>query len=147
MNEFEWRLQMRQLRQPLAPRQDLWAGIELALGQTTHQATLAARLVPPHHRRWLAGAGLAASLLLAVGIGWQVSRAPPTSATSRIASNSSRWNPADPRLSGAAIELDAARMELQLAMQQAPDSRSLQRLLNRTELQQSELRKLTSQPG
>ena len=47
----------------------------------------------------------------------------------------------------AAIELDAARMELQLAIQQAPHSPALQRLLDRTELQQTQLRQLANQAG
>ncbi|NMW26107.1 hypothetical protein HFP05_17570, partial [Rhodanobacter denitrificans] len=60
---------------------------------------------------------------------------------------SGNWKPSDPRLAGAAIELDAAQMELQLAIQQAPDSPSLQRLLGRTEQQQTQLRQLANQAG
>ena len=146
MNEFEWRLQLRSLCQPLAPRQDLWAGIESSLDADGGHDT-AANLPLRHHRRWLLGAGLAASLLLAAGIGWQVTRAPAARATSQVAATTARWEPADPRLSGAAIELDAARMELQLALHQAPDSAALQRLLGRTEQQQNQLRRLASQPG
>ncbi|MEO9079456.1 MAG: hypothetical protein ABI268_09100, partial [Rhodanobacter sp.] len=55
----------------------------------------------------------------------------------------SNWKPSDPRLTGAAIELDAARMELQLAIRQAPDSAALQRLLQRIEQQQTQLRRMT----
>ena len=57
------------------------------------------------------------------------------------------WSPSDPRLSGAAIELDAARLELQQAMQQSPHSPSLQRLLARTEQQQTQLRRLVHEAG
>lgn len=147
MNEFEWRLQMRGLRQPLAPQQDLWAGIESALDGAGRHDMVHARPHRAHRQRWLIGAGLAASLLLAAGIGWHVAHAPPASAASSIATNAPSWKPADPRLSGAAIELDAARMELQLAIQQAPNSAALQRLLGRTEQQQNQLRQLASQPG
>lgn len=38
-------------------------------------------------------------------------------------------------------------MELQLAIQQAPHSPALQRLLDRTELQQTQLRQLANQAG
>jgi uncharacterized protein HemY len=58
-----------------------------------------------------------------------------------------RWKPNDPRLAGAALELDAARMELQQAMQQAPDSPALQRLLQQTHAQQNYLRELEKQAG
>jgi hypothetical protein len=57
------------------------------------------------------------------------------------------WKPADPRLAGAATQLNAARMELQQAMQQAPHSPALQRLLIQTERQQSQLRQLASDAG
>ncbi|MEO5831715.1 MAG: hypothetical protein ABIQ36_14210 [Rhodanobacter sp.] len=147
MNEFEWRLQMRGLRQPLAPQQDLWAGIESALDEAGRHATVHDRPRRAHRQRWLIGAGVAASLLLAAGIGWHVARTPAARAASSIATNAPRWKPADPRLSGAAIELDAARMELQLAIQQAPNSAALHRLLGRTEQQQNQLRQLASQPG
>lgn len=146
MNEFEWRLQMRSLRQPLAPQRDLWSGIDAALDQADRHETTSRAPGTTGHRRWPIAAGVAASLLLAAGIAWHAANAPATG-PAQVASNTSRWKPADPRLSGAAIELDAARMELLLALQQAPDSASLQRLLGRTELQQSQLRHLARQPG
>ena len=134
MNEFEWRRQLRALRQPLAPDRDLWPAIDAALDGTAVEHT------PTSHRqRWLLGAGLAASLVLACGAGWLLLQA-PTGKTDRAMT--STWKPADPRLSGAAIELDAARVELELAIQQAPDSAALQRLLHRTEQQQTQLRHL-----
>ena len=147
MNEFEWRLQMRELRQPLVPQRDLWAGIESALDEVGHQDCIPSHRPRTRRAHWVVGVGLAASLLLAVGIGWEVTRTTSTSATRHIASNTPRWQPTDPRLGGAAIELDAARMELLLAIQQSPDSPALQRLLGRTEQQQTQLRKLASQPG
>jgi len=148
MNEFEWRRQLRDLRQPLAPTRDLWDSIVASLdaAQRTDDPAIPTLVQPgnPWHR--LMTAGLAASLLLAAGaLVWHQVRTPaaPTFASSTQA----RWKPADPRLAGAAIELDAARMELQLAIQQAPHSAALQRLLDRTELQQKQLRQLANRAG
>ncbi|HEY8328556.1 MAG TPA: hypothetical protein VIO59_08965, partial [Rhodanobacter sp.] len=67
MNEFEWRRQMRDLRQPLTPQRDLWASIDAALEDAERtQASANPALREPrstHRRRWLVAAGLAASLL------------------------------------------------------------------------------------
>ena len=134
MNEFEWRRQMRALRQPLAPDRDLWPAIDAVLDGPAVEHAPASR-----RRGWLMGVGLAASLALACGAGWLVLRAPTGNLDRTMAST---WKPADPRLAGAAIELDAARMELELAIRQAPDSPALQRLLRRTEQQQTQLRQL-----
>jgi hypothetical protein len=139
MNEFEWRRQLRGLRQPRMPDCNLWPAIEAALDGAENVHARTARLQPSPRPRWLLASALAASLALACGVGWHVLRT-PTGATNTAAT--SRWKPADPRLAGAAIELDAARMELELAIQQAPDSAALQRLLHRTELQQTQLRHL-----
>lgn len=151
MNEFEWRRQMRDLRQPLTPPRDLWASIDAALEDAERRqapANLAMREPRPAHlRRWLVAASLAASLLLAGGIGWRVLQTPTATPVASHTKASGNWKPSDPRLAGAAIELDAARMELQLAIQQAPDSPSLQRLLGRTEQQQTQLRQLANQAG
>jgi hypothetical protein len=150
MNEFEWRRQLHDLRQPLAPQRDLWASIDAALDDAERIQEAAGpvshELRPARRRRWLLATGLAASLLLAGGIGWRVLQAPAT----LVASNTKAagaWKPSDPRLAGAAIELDAAQKELQLAIQQAPDSPSLQRLLGRTQQQQTQLRQLANQAG
>lgn len=154
MNEFEWRRQMRDLRQPLAPQRDLWASIDAALDDAERIGPVAAPTGPPKapRRRWLAAACLAASMLLAGGIGWHLRQAPTATpiANSKPAASkpaAASWKPADPRLAGAAVELDAARMELQLAIREAPDSPALQRLLDRTELQQTQLRQLANQAG
>lgn len=155
MTEFEWRRQLRELRQPLVPQRDLWVSIDAALdGVQRSDATHATHLtgVSGHpstrHARRLLAAGLAAAVLLACGIGWQTWQHAANPAT--VASNThapAAWKPADPRLAGAAIELDAARMELQLAIRQAPDSAALQRLLDHTEQQQTQLRQLARQAG
>lgn len=153
MNEFEWRRQMRELRQPLAPSRDLWASIDAALDQ--HDATAEPDRQPRRQRHhWLLGAGVAAAALLAVGIGYRLHMAdmtphPVTTTTPAVASAAAApdWKPDDPRLAGAAIELTAARLELQQAIQQTPDSAALQRLLSHTEQQQSQLRQMARQAG
>ena len=142
MNEFEWRRQLRALRQPDVPDRDLWPAIDAALDGTAQAVTPLAR--PSRRRHWLLGTGLAASLLVAAGLGWRLLQVPPGNASATATSN---WKPADPRLAGAAIELDAARMELELAIRQAPDSAGLQRLLRHTEQQQAQLRHLTDSAG
>ncbi|MEO6800761.1 MAG: hypothetical protein ABI178_12555 [Rhodanobacter sp.] len=144
MNEFEWRRQLRALRQPQTPDRDLWPLIEAALDDApvAHKtiAGAAARTRSSGRKRWLLRASLAASLVLACAVGWHMLPA-LTGKTSGVVA-STTWKPADPRLAGAAIELDAARLELELAIQQAPDSAALQRLLHRTEQQQMQLRHL-----
>ena len=123
---------------PAAPNRDLWPAIDAALDGAA-QAVTPVQALPSRQRHWLLGAGLAASLLVAGGLGWRLLQAPPGNANTPAISN---WKPADPRFAGAAIELDAARMELELAIRQAPDSAGLQRLLRRTEQQQAQLRHL-----
>ncbi|WP_426700806.1 hypothetical protein ACPPVV_15715 [Rhodanobacter sp. Col0626] len=151
MNEFEWRRQMRDLRQPLEPRRDLWASIDAVLddAERTSESTLPALSLrrPGHRRRWLMAAGLAASLVLVSGIGWRLLQTPTATPVASTKPAQASWKPADPRLAGAAVELDAAQMELRLAIQQAPDSPALQRLLDRTQLQQTQLRQLANQAG
>ncbi|OOG66287.1 hypothetical protein B0E46_02080 [Rhodanobacter sp. B04] len=147
MNEFEWRRQLRDLHQPLTPQRDLWVAIDAALDATdAARATAIPEQRPARPLRWLLASGLAASLLLAGALGWHALRHAPAAAA--LASTATTpWKPADPRLAGAAIELDAAHMELQLAIQQAPDSPALQRLLDRTEHQQMQLRQLAGHAG
>lgn len=141
MNDFEWRRQLRDLRQPHTPRRDLWTGIEQAMGARAPNAPGASF---PSRAPWFFAAGLAAITLLAIGL----ARLPPTvtPAATDVAA-AIRWKPADPRLAGAAIELGAAQVELRQAIAQAPGSAALQRLLERTELQQSRLRQLGHDAG
>ena len=93
---------------------------------------------------WLLAASFAGLSLLAVALNHQRVAESPVSLEARAVDI---WKPSDPRLAGAAVELDAARMELQQAMQQAPHSPALQRLLDRTEKRQSQLRQLERQAG
>lgn len=145
MNEFEWRRQLRELRQPQAPRRDLWADIARTLDAPPSSETLARPVARRHSRSsWWMAAGLAAVTVLAVGLARQpigLSSAPAGMAST------SPWKPDDPRLAGAAIELTAAQIELHQAIQQAPDSPGLQRLLDRTQQQQARLRRLGQDAG
>lgn len=155
MNEFEWLRQMRDLNQPAAPRSDLWARIDAALDDATAQtASAPAPAIPTrrawHPRAWALAASIAAVVVLAGGLAWrmQMVRQNASAATAQATKiEGAHWKPNDPRLAGAALELDAARIELQQAMQQAPDSPALQRLLQRTHSQQNYLRELEKQAG
>jgi ferric-dicitrate binding protein FerR (iron transport regulator) len=149
MNEFEWRRQMRALREPVSPARDLWAQIDAKLDAAQATQDIPAPSASPHRRRWLLAASFAGLILLAGGIGRQLYQTQPSPAASLTAATTDdmRWKPTDPRLAGAAIQLDAAKMELQQAMQQAPGSVALQRLLARTEQQQSQLRHMEHQAG
>lgn len=140
MNEFEWRRQLRELRAPVAPRHDLWARIDAALEP-------AAPARGSSRPGWLLAASFAGLSLLAVSLSvrqGQLTGHPQATAT---ATSQASWKPDDPRLAGAAIELDAARLELKQALEQAPHSPALQRLLSRTRQQQSRLRQLDQQAG
>ncbi|MFC5743933.1 hypothetical protein [Dyella tabacisoli] len=148
MNEFEWHRQMRALREPVSPKRDLWSRIDAELDDTPSvQST--PRRVPQRHV-WLLAASFAGLVLLVGGISRQLYREQPAQTAATLADttlDSTRWKPTDPRLAGAAIQLDAAKMELQQAMQQSPDSVALQRLLARTEQQQLQLRHMEHQAG
>lgn len=152
MNEFEWLRQMRELNQPVAPRNDLWARIDAALEETAPtDVPVATPIKRARHRFiWAMAASVAAVVVLAGGLVWHTQHAIPAEAPS-VAQNAggdnTPWKPSDPRLAGAAVQLDAARMELQQAMQQAPDSPALQRLLQRTDAQQALLRDLEKHAG
>jgi hypothetical protein len=145
MNEFEWRRQLRELRQPQPPRRDLWADIERTLDAAPSGETVAHPIAHTRSRSsWWMAAGLAAVTVLAVGLARQPIK--PSGTPTGIAATSP-WKPADPRLAGAAIELTAAQIELHQAIQQAPDSPGLQRLLDRTRQQQARLRRLGQDAG
>ena len=139
MNDLEYLRQMRSLNRPVAPHRDLWAGIEARLDEAPVAAS-------PRHRRaqpWLMAAAIAGVALLGGSIGLHL----VAPATNNTLASEPHWKPTDPRLSGAAVELDAARMELTQAMQDSPDSAALQRLLLKTERQRDRLRNLEKQAG
>ncbi|WP_329741551.1 hypothetical protein [Dyella sp. A6] len=137
MNEFEWLRQMRELRQPVAPSNDLWERIDATLVNPDAPA-----VAPRRRHPWRIVAGMAAALVLASGIGWRLQHHAALTAAPPVIASVTPWKPADPRLAGAAIELNAAQIELRQAIQQAPRSPMLRRLLARTQQQQTSLRLL-----
>jgi hypothetical protein len=154
MNEFEWLRQMRDLNQPVAPRDDLWARIDAAIDNAAPAVVETPTPIrrARHRQVWALAASAAAVMLLAGGIAWRMHAvapaAPPVVVSNKPSLENAPWKPSDPRFAGAAVEFGAARMELQQAMQQAPDSPALQRLLQRTEQQQTQLREqLEKQAG
>jgi hypothetical protein len=138
MNELEYLRRMRSLNRPVTPHRDLWAGIEARLDETSAASTRRHRAHP-----WLMAAAIAGVAVLGGGLGLHLT-AP--AGGDKIAAGTA-WKPSDPRLTGAAVELDAARMELTQAMQDSPDSAALQRLLLRTERQRDRLRNFDKQAG
>ncbi|MGN2246989.1 hypothetical protein ACFWZ3_09890 [Frateuria sp. GZRR35] len=140
MNEFEWRRQLRELRAPVAPRHDLWMRIDAAL-EPAEPVRSSSR------PGWLLAASFAGLSLLAVSLSLRQRHLLEHPQTTVTASAQAPWKPDDPRLAGAAIELDAARLELRQALELAPHSPALQRLLSRTRQQQSRLRQLDQQAG
>ncbi|KJV31618.1 hypothetical protein [Luteibacter yeojuensis] len=140
MNELDYLRQMRSLNRPVAPRRDLWADIDARLDAAPAAA-------PSRHRRaqpWLMAAAIAAVAVLSGGIGLRLA---PGGGDPAVAQAHAGWKPTDPRLTGAAVELDAARMELTQAMQDSPQSAALQRLLQKTERQRDRLRTFDKQAG
>lgn len=140
MNELDYLRQMRSLNRPVAPPRDLWAGIEARLDEAPAAATTT------RHRRaqpWLMAAAIAAVALISGSIGLHLA----PGGSEAVAEAHTNWKPTDPRLAGAAVELDAARMELTQAMQDSPQSPALQRLLQKTERQRDRLRTFDKQAG
>jgi hypothetical protein len=139
MNEFEWLRQTRALNQAEPPARDLWPVIEQRL--QAHPRRRQRRLAP-----WAMAASIGLVSLLAASLG----RHATLDGTSRItasATTDKNWQPSDPRLTGAAVELQAARTELASAIHQAPDAAFLQRLLTRTRAQELRLRRFGAGPG
>jgi hypothetical protein len=149
MNEFEWLRQTRALREPVTPRRDLWSGIEAALDAASAAPTAApaTRRAARQPHNWLIAASFVGLSLFAGSLAVHLRDRTLANATATTMPDAGRWRPGDPRLAGAAVELDAASMELQQAIEQAPHSPALQRLLNRTQKQQAQLRQMEHQAG
>ncbi|WP_243050055.1 hypothetical protein [Dyella sp. RRB7] len=146
MNEFEWLRQTRALREPVTPRRDLWPALDTALDAADAAMPIADK---PSRRRqgWLLAASVAGLALFAGSVVVHLREQPASVSAAQATPDAARWRPTDPRLAGAAVELDAASMELRQAIEQAPDSPALQRLLYRTQKQQSQLRQMEHQAG
>ncbi|AIF49344.1 hypothetical protein [Dyella japonica] len=148
MNEFEWLRQTRALREPVAPRRDLWSGIDAALDAAEATTkTPAPRRAARQPQNWLIAASFVGLSLFAGSLAVHLRDRTLANASATVIPEAGRWRPNDPRLAGAAVELDAANMELRQAIEQAPHSPALQRLLNRTQKQQAQLRQMEHQAG
>jgi hypothetical protein len=148
MNEFEWLRQTRALREPVSPRHDLWSGIDAALdAAATKPATSVTRRSLRQPQNWLIAASFAGLSLFAGSLAVHMRDRTIANATASATPDAGRWRPNDPRLAGAAVELDAANTELRQAIEQAPNSPALQRLLYRTQKQQTQLRQMEHQAG
>ncbi|QNK02706.1 hypothetical protein [Dyella telluris] len=149
MNEFEWLRQTRALREPVTPRRDLWSGIDAALDgvDTTKTTAPVPRRALRQPQNWLIAASFVGLSLFAGSLAVHLRDRTLANATATTAPDMGRWRPNDPRLAGAAVELDAANMELKQAIEQSPHSPALQRLLNRTQKQQAQLRQMEHQAG
>lgn len=137
MNEFEWLKQTRALDVPVEPGRDLWPGIAARITAAAPRRRRSPRLM-------LAAASAAAALVVG-GIGARLLL--ETAANAPSISQEVRWNPSDPRLAGAAIELDAARYELRQALDESPKAAFLHHLIDRTERQQARLQRLEHRAG
>lgn len=138
MNEFEWLKQTRTLDVPAEPGRDLWPDIAARIAATAPRRRR-------HSPRLMLAAASAAAALVVGGIGARLLL--ETAANAPAASEEARWNPHDPRLAGAAIELDAARYELRQALDESPKAAFLHRLIDRTERQQARLQRLENRAG
>ncbi|HET7266739.1 MAG TPA: hypothetical protein VFJ15_01360 [Oleiagrimonas sp.] len=144
MNEFEWLKQTRALKQPIAPRTDLWSGIAERIDPSAAPAPARRpRLLP-----WAMAASVAAISLLAGSLAWhQTPVSTPRMAVHSTPATVTPWRPHDPRLVGAAIELNSARRALVRAIHRAPRDTYLQRMLLNTNRQLQRLQQLQHRAG
>lgn len=133
MNEFEWLRQTRSLASPSTPQRDLWPDI------AAHLAAAPGRREA--HPAW----SIAAAVLLACGGLLGLHTGLQHGADS--APGARNWQPADPRLVAAAVDLDAAHAEITQALQLDPHGQYLHRLLQRTERQRNHLQTLDQTAG
>ena len=152
IGDAELRMALRGLRQDLEPGRDLWPGIALRL-QAVPQ-----RQAPPSPKRWMWLASMAASMLLAAGLAWQVRPARPAPSPAAPASASLVHREADmltvqynaalrefaPNATHANWQpgleaLDRSAMEIRQALKKNPDSRLLLERLRETYTRRLEL--------
>lgn len=121
---------LAELQQPVAPSRDPWPDIRLAMAHTAQ--------LQPARRRWPLALAAALALTVFSSVWWsQRHEHSPAAGVAQSAGNAqttAATEPAhlDPRLIAAAIELDAARMELELALRRAPEAQFLKNLLSNT---------------
>lgn len=145
------RLALRGLRRDVPPERDLWPDLAARLAQTPQQAP--ARMAP---RRWIPALALAASLVLAVGIAWQLRPVAAPDDSSRLIQREAQAMtreysaalyelertappPAASPVTPALHELDRSAAQIRTALARDPDARFLLERLRRTYAQRLEL--------
>lgn len=157
MTEFEIQRGLREMKAPRMPARDLWPAIA---GRIEGGASTATRRAP--RRRWIPLAA-AAGTLLAIAGGLALFALRERAAQTPVFADSmplhiERITPqqaraaaertgVDPRLAGASVVVDAARAELQQAIEQHPDAVFLVSLLNRTNAQRLKLEQMGARAG
>lgn len=144
-NDDSLRWQLRGLRQEVPPSRDLWPDIAARIGALPQQlpASVSSRR-PPAVRRFASWA-MAASVVLTVGLVWQVARSPGMTADPVIqreaASLTRDYQGAiaqfqgmqeHPELAGALQELDRSAEQIRAALDHDPNARFLLQQLRRT---------------
>lgn len=141
MTESDLRWRLRQLPRDIEPDRDLWQGIA---------ARIEAQPVRRAPRRWWTSLALAASVLLAVGLGWQLRpapvAAPQADATGRLVAREARamtleyeaalrqfqGAPVPDALAGSLHTLDQSAVQIRQAIHADPESVYLLQQLRKT---------------
>jgi hypothetical protein len=138
------RLALRGLRRDVPPERDLWPELAARLAQTSQQLPVATR-----RRSWMPAFALAASLLLAVGVAWQLRPAVAPDESARLIQREAQAMtseyraalyelersappPAASPVTPALHELDRSAAQIRTALARDPDARFLLERLRRT---------------
>jgi hypothetical protein len=138
------RLALRGLRRDVPPERDLWPELAARLAQTPQQMPVAAG-----RRPWIPAFALAASLLLAVGVAWQLRPAAVPDESARLIQHEAQAMtreyraalyelersappPAASPVTPALHELDRSAAQIRTALTRDPDARFLLEQLRKT---------------
>ena len=155
MNDFELRRQLRELRTPREPQNNLWPLIARQIAAPGQATTGSVR------RRFRLPWALAASLAMVISAGVSFLAVQEHTTSASIANDLGQRpdvsqqiqrarelaRSGDPRLASAEVVLESASSELDLALQQQPDAIFLVGLINRTHAQQRKLARLGLDAG
>lgn len=114
------RWQLRGLRRDAMPQRDLWAGIagRIAQAEAVSAAPSSVVALPARNNKPLAWLALAASVTLAVGIGWQLKTAAPVADADAPAFVQAASHPRDPTAALIAREANAMTWEYKAALRE-----------------------------
>lgn len=114
------RWQLRGLRRDAMPQRDLWAGIagRIAQAEAASAAPSSVVALPVRNNKPLAWLALAASITLAVGIGWQLKPAAPGADSDAPAIVQATPHPRDPTSTLIAREANAMTWEYKAALRE-----------------------------